>query len=555
MTSDLAGADAYRAILDTISDGVAITEADTGIVLAANPALCRMHGYSEMTGLRASEFIAESSWHVFSAKVAATPSGQDFRERAEHVRRDGTRFDVELVGHALHYEGRRAVLVIVRDISDQVRIEQELEHRVADRTRQLESLLRVSRAVASTLELSELVRLILDQLREVVPYNAASLILIEGHELVIHDLLIEGTSGLEPQPSGLRFPLASLPRSASEAAERPRSLRYPCVQVAASPEFWERMRGLEPVVIHDVLRSDGQLAEDYRATMGDLLHLPDLAYMRTWMATPLAVKGSLIGYVGVSSNAPGYFTHRHALLAQAFADHAAVAIDNARLYERAQQLAVLEERQRLARDLHDSVAQALYGIALGARTASRYLETGNGPVAEPIEYVISLAAAGLAEMRALIFDLHPRALEHEGLVAAINRQIHALRARHDLAVEPLACDEPQLPPAVKDAVYGILREALHNVVKHAQACAISVTLEVGAEDIRFGIRDDGIGFDPTQRAPGHLGLRSMQERAERLGGGVSLSSAPGSGTLVAGSIPLERAVESERGPATALRRG
>ena len=147
---------------------------------------------------------------------------------------------------------------------------------------------------------------------------------------------------------------------------------------------------------------------------------------------------------------------------QALAERAAVAIHNAELHEKAQQAASLEERQRLARELHDSVSQALYGIALGTRTAR--LRLGDDPhnAAEPIDYVMSLAEAGLAEMRALIFELRPESLEQEGVVAAIEKQAASTQARYKLAVETALGDEPDCALDVKEALYRIAQEALHN---------------------------------------------------------------------------------------------
>jgi signal transduction histidine kinase len=156
-------------------------------------------------------------------------------------------------------------------------------------------------------------------------------------------------------------------------------------------------------------------------------------------------------------------------MAMAIANQAAVAIENARLYEQAQALAVLEERQRLARELHDSVSQALYGISLGAHTARTLLERDPGKLAEPLGYVLSQAETALMEMRALIFELRPESLETEGLVAALSRQAVALHARHGIEVSAELGDEPDLPLKVKQELYRFAQEALHNTVKHARA--------------------------------------------------------------------------------------
>jgi signal transduction histidine kinase len=201
------------------------------------------------------------------------------------------------------------------------------------------------------------------------------------------------------------------------------------------------------------------------------------------------------------------------------------------LYTQAQELAALQERQRLARELHDSVSQALYGISLGAHTVRKALEESEPEEAiEPIEYVIVLAEAGIAEMRALIFELRPESLEAEGLVAALTRQVAVLRARYKLSVEADLGDEPELPLEIKEVLYRIAQEALHNIVKHARATAVVLRLTNQKDEMILEVHDNGRGFDPTGSFPGHLGLASMRERVAKVGGTLSIESAPGQGT-------------------------
>ena len=151
---------------------------------------------------------------------------------------------------------------------------------------------------------------------------------------------------------------------------------------------------------------------------------------------------------------------------------------------------------------------------------------------EPLEYVLSLSEAGLAEMRALIFELRPEALESEGLNSALEKQAAALRARHGINVRTSLGEEPALPPETKEALYRIAQEALQNTVKHAGAA--NVNLGVGRADgsVTLDVSDNGSGFDPAGDFPGHLGLRSMRERAESLGGTLQIESAPGEGTRI-----------------------
>ena len=201
-------------------------------------------------------------------------------------------------------------------------------------------------------------------------------------------------------------------------------------------------------------------------------------------------------------------------------------------------MAAVEERQRLARELHDSVSQALYGIALGAHTARTLLDRDPTQVAEPLDYVLSLAEAGLAEMRALIFELRPESLEIEGLVSALTKQGAALHARHDITVQTDLSAEPVLPLKVKQELYRIAQEAMHNTVKHAHASKVDLRLCQTSEAVILEVCYIGRGFDATASFPGHLGLHSMQERMKGLGGVLQIESAPGQGTRVRAQVPV-----------------
>ncbi|HET8842706.1 MAG TPA: sensor histidine kinase, partial [Ktedonobacteraceae bacterium] len=208
------------------------------------------------------------------------------------------------------------------------------------------------------------------------------------------------------------------------------------------------------------------------------------------------------------------------------------------LYYQAQELAALQERQRLARELHDSVSQVLYGISLGAHTAKEALQDDSEQVATSLEYVLALSEAGLAEMRALIFELRPESLESEGLVAALNRQLAVLSTRHKLHVNTEIGEEPALSLETKHALYRIAQEALHNIVKHAHAQSVELRLAQKEDTLLLEVSDDGKGFDADQAFPGHLGLRSMQERAAKVGATLTIKSMPGQGTGVSIQTPL-----------------
>jgi PAS domain S-box-containing protein len=227
----------------------------------------------------------------------------------------------------------------------------------------------------------------------------------------------------------------------------------------------------------------------------------------------------------------------------ALADQASVAVTNARLAVNARQGAILLERARLARDLHDSVSQALFSMTMHARGAQLSMTRAGldegGPLSRSLAELVELSRGALAEMRALIFELRPAALAEEGLVAALRKQAAALSAREQVSI---TVDGPEerltLADEVEEHLYRLVSEALHNVVRHASADVTTVDIAVDAGLLRVQIRDDGVGFDTEAAYAGHIGLSTMAERAGVIWADLLVTSTPGSGTTVLVSLPL-----------------
>jgi PAS domain S-box-containing protein len=221
----------------------------------------------------------------------------------------------------------------------------------------------------------------------------------------------------------------------------------------------------------------------------------------------------------------------------ALADQASVAVTNARLTARARDAAALMERARLARELHDSVSQALFSMTMHARAAQLSLAPAgldeSSPLGQAIGELTQLTRGAMAEMRALIFELRPGALAEEGLVGALHKQAAALTAREEVAI---TVDGPErrldLDAATEEHLYRIVSEALHNVIKHARAGQATVTIADEADGLRVEVSDDGVGFDPEHGHPGHLGLSTMAERCALIGAELTLASVPSAGTTV-----------------------
>ena len=231
----------------------------------------------------------------------------------------------------------------------------------------------------------------------------------------------------------------------------------------------------------------------------------------------------------------------------AFADHAAVAMHNTRLYAQAQQAAALEERHRLARDLHDSVTQSLFSMSLLAQATPALFTINPEEATNSLRELQRLSKEALAEMRALLFQLRPVALEEDGLVEALTKHIASLQRRDgpELRFTCNNCSE-RFPRVVEEMLFRVAIEAINNALKHANAKHIVVHMEQEADIVTLSIHDDGAGFDPTTQhpEPGHLGLSGMRERVSRTGGVFTLESTPGAGTtvLVRAAVPLNTPV-------------
>ncbi|MBN2472845.1 MAG: sensor histidine kinase, partial [Anaerolineae bacterium] len=262
----------------------------------------------------------------------------------------------------------------------------------------------------------------------------------------------------------------------------------------------------------------------------------------SFFGTALYSNRRWLGGVTFHSNQPRPYTERQKRLLTGVGDLVLAALERIRLKQQSEQamqtFAVLEERNRLARELHDSVSQALYGIVLSVKTAQIQLETTPDEVGASLDYALTLSQAALSEMRALIFELRPETLEKEGLVEALSRQAEMIQARYDVVVTCRMEPEPGIPLHIKEHVYWIAREALHNVVKHARASQVNVTLTCAASVLTLQVADNGIGFDPVQDFSGHLGLKSIAERAARLNGTLAITSHPHTGTTVRLDAPL-----------------
>jgi len=279
----------------------------------------------------------------------------------------------------------------------------------------------------------------------------------------------------------------------------------------------------------DLLNKDEAALESQKQTF--LKYLADR--YGAILAVPLIVKEKVYGTISLYYYQPREFSDEEIGLAAAFADQAALAIENARLRTQVEEAAVTAERHRLARDLHDAVSQTLFSASLIAEMLPRVWERYPDEAKNSLDELRQLTRGALAEMRTLLLELRAAALTEAKLDRVLGHWTEAINSRARVPVSLTVEGDCALPPDVQVALYRIAQEALNNVAKHAKASQATVTLRCQPEQVELSVSDDGRGFDPESISPDHLGLGIMCERAKAIGAELNIESQTGSGTQVA----------------------
>ncbi len=407
----------------------------------------------------------------------------------------------------LAIENARLYQQAQQEIAARVKIAEELrQHRdhleahVADRTRELSALYDVSAIATRAQNLDTL-------LSESLVRTIAAL------ECDAGAILLESEKKNEAEPTRLRI-----------VAHRgfPPALPADRVMTPSASGLFAMMRAeRQPVLISD-LSTDPRVPAAMRALGA-----------RALLIAPLQAGAEVLGLVGLLRDAKqGFMTEEVALLAT-ISDQMGIAVQSHRLRQMAQQTALLAERQRLARDLHDSVTQSLYGVVMLVEEGQAQLEAGDLAKTSPVLARIGKTARqAVREMRLFIHQLRPEVLEQEGLIGALHLRLAAVEGRSDVHAQLLADETIQLSRVIESALYRIAQEALNNTLRHARAPTVTVHLRRAAERVILEVVDDGCGFDPQQVRGGGMGLSSMREHAAEIGGAFEIISVRGTGTTV-----------------------
>lgn len=493
----------YRHIFAAISDGLILHDIETNLVIEANPAASAMHGYTheEFIGLHPAIFMHPDSYTQFATWIQTVQAGHPVVATASHLRLDGAPFTVEVRGTSCWYQKRPCLLNVVRDVQARILAEQILQQQVEVHTREQTTLLEISQTLASALDLKP--GLILDQLCMIIEYTHAVLFTLEN--LTLTPLAMRGSPQLT----------ARMPSH---------------IQLTGPDMLTALLNGHQPQRIANVW-GDTPAAHFLRLLLGPQAHTL-LAGIQAWMWVPLAVKGRVIGGIGVAHVQPDRFTLHHAHLALTVANQAAITLVNAQLYEQAQTLATLQERQRLAQSLHDAVNQSLFSASLIAEVLPRLWERNPMEGRRSLEDLRRLTRGAMAEMRGLLAELRPLVLTDTELGDLLRQLANALTGRTNIPVAVNVTADETLPADVQVVFYRLCQETLNNIAKHAQASQVLITLHSAAGAVELHIRDNGRGFDPDHTPSGHYGLRMMHERAEAVGATLSVTSQLGQGTEI-----------------------
>jgi len=363
------------------------------------------------------------------------------------------------------------------------------------RAERLRTMNEVGRKISSILSLDELLPYVVNSVWKTFKYYSVNIFLLDPNSAEL--ILKAGAGGYNGAvPTGL------------------------LLKVTDGITGWVAQTG-EPLLANDVAKEPRYLL------------VKELADTRSELVVPIKIGDKTVGVLDVESTELDAFDEVDMFTTQTLADQVAIAIENIRLYEQAQELAAMEERQRLARDLHDAVAQTLFSANMIANVLPRLWERNPAEGKQSLEELRKLTQGALAEMRMLLLELRPAALTEIGLSDLVRQLSEAVTSRARVPITLKAEGECTLPPDVQVALYRIAQEALNNIVRHARASEATVSLRCQPERVELLVCDNGCGFNLEGTSPTHHGLSIMSDRAKAIGALLKIESQVGCGTRVA----------------------
>jgi PAS domain S-box-containing protein len=485
---------------------------------------------AEFVGRRPSEVMPPHIDRLFTTALNQCKEGKgaDFEYELEvggRTRWYGARLSPMYLDHEF-----AGLVAVVRDVTERKQAEEELrkahdelETRVAGRTRELSVLYEVAATASQSLDLEEVLSLSLERVLEAVSSDAGAIQLLEQDAF-----------------------------SGTRRAAQGRTLRM-AVQRGLAPELLSQIGSLPAdqglgqwVLEHGEILIAPDLMTDPRTVM-----MPAIE-SGCYVGVPLRSSGRIVGVLGVTRKAEKLpYSVEELSLLTSIADQLGVVVESARLRKQLEMAAVTEERERLARDLHDSVTQLLYTVNLCAISGRRALEQNQPDVlADSLNHLGDAARQALREMRLMLYELRPSLVAQEGLVRALQRRLDTVEGRVGVMAQLLTSGDIKLPGRIEQELYHIALEALNNALKHAKATLVTINIDKEKDQVELTVVDNGAGFALSDlEATKGMGLVIMRERAKELDAVLTIDSTPGEGTQVQVTVPYADtlSVKTEQG--------
>lgn len=344
--------------------------------------------------------------------------------------------------------------------------------------------------------LRDVLQNLLNLIDQVVPCDLADIMLIEEGWFTVAAHRGYEERGLSPIVSGMQ------------------------AEVAQVPLFSHIIQTKQFIILPDVTKSD------------QWVRINESLHHRSYIGVPVILGDTVVGFLNVTSDTADYFTERHAEKLSNFAGQVAIAIQHNQLLQKLQEMAVLEERQRLARDLHDAVSQTLFSASLLAETLPRLFPDQVDSIPPYLDRLDRLNKSALAEMRNLLIELRMTKDMPLHIPDLLNQLAQAAKGRKDIEISITTKSKETLAPPIALVFYRIAQESLNNIIKHAKTDKVDITYDSTPTHAYLSVKDHGVGFDATQKSWSSMGLNIMQERAASINAKLDIQSALGQGTEV-----------------------
>jgi PAS domain S-box-containing protein len=499
---------------------ITLTRLRDGRYIEVNDACLQLTGYTRAEligntsiGLNVWAETADRDLLIHHLQTSGSVRNQESLIRTK----SGELRNVSLSGELLELNNQSHILCFVYDITDLKQTQEMLEKRVMERAHELAVLHEIVEVVSRSLDLREILDAAVGKVMELMQMDVGTAYHLQDSE--------------DPDDEKLLV-LAARRGLSAEFSERvgSRRVRGTAIQVAAEAQ--------QPVV---------WLVDRYPdARVKQALEIEGI---RQVINVPLFAKDRLVGAFNLGNRHVRHITSEEMSLLSSIGRQIAIAVENARLYDQAEQSAAIAERHRLSRELHDSVTQSLYSVTMYAEAAVRLLATGDAATAtEHLRELRETAQEALREMRLLIFELRPPVLSKIGLAAALQARLDSVEMRGGMQTELHIDGErkrEQLSRAAEEELYHIAQEALNNILKHSNAHHVWVYLCFSEAETILEIHDDGIGFAPSAEGNGGLGLASLKERSDKIGASLKIGSSPGAGTAIRVVVPFSSFQEAD----------